>query len=44
MDSLTKPQQDAVEQLQALTNSSDPEVAIGILQSANWDVQVIIQS
>ncbi|EIN08112.1 hypothetical protein PUNSTDRAFT_88916 [Punctularia strigosozonata HHB-11173 SS5] len=40
MDDLTKTQRDAVEQLQTLTNGSDADVAIEILKSAGWDVQV----
>ncbi|KAI0655019.1 hypothetical protein C8Q70DRAFT_1047654 [Cubamyces menziesii] len=39
LDSLTPVQRGALEQLQALTNGGDPEVAIGVLSSVDWDVQ-----
>ncbi|KAI0354051.1 hypothetical protein OH77DRAFT_1426463 [Trametes cingulata] len=39
VDSLTQVQKAAFEQLQALTNGGDPEVAIGVLSSVDWDVQ-----
>ncbi|KAI9070407.1 hypothetical protein FKP32DRAFT_1586205 [Trametes sanguinea] len=39
VDSLTPAQRSALEQLQALTNGGDPEVAIGVLSSVDWDVQ-----
>lgn len=40
MDDLSQTQRDAVSQLQALTNATDPDAAIGVLESVNWDVQV----
>ena len=40
LDSLTPAQRGALEQLQALTNGGDPEVAVGVLSSVDWDVQV----
>ena len=40
VDSLSPPQRDALAQLQALTNGGDAEVAIGVLSSVDWDVQV----
>ncbi|KAI0367261.1 hypothetical protein BV20DRAFT_1024608 [Pilatotrama ljubarskyi] len=39
VDSLTPVQKAAFDQLQALTNGGDPEVAIGVLSSVDWDVQ-----
>ncbi|OSC98843.1 hypothetical protein PYCCODRAFT_1374324 [Trametes coccinea BRFM310] len=39
IDSLTPAQRSALDQLQALTNGGDPEVAIGVLSSVDWDVQ-----
>ncbi|KAI0635398.1 hypothetical protein C8Q77DRAFT_1107844 [Trametes polyzona] len=39
VDSLTTTQKAAFDQLQALTNGGDPEVAIGVLSSVDWDVQ-----
>ncbi|KAI0328746.1 hypothetical protein GY45DRAFT_1325890 [Cubamyces sp. BRFM 1775] len=39
LDSLTPAQRGALEQLQALTNGGDPEVAVGVLSSVDWDVQ-----
>ncbi|KAI0338357.1 hypothetical protein BDW22DRAFT_1348495 [Trametopsis cervina] len=39
-DALSPSQQEALDQLQALTNGGDVEVAIGVLDSAGWDVQV----
>lgn len=40
VDSLSPSQKDALSQLQALTNGGDAEVAIGVLASVDWDVQV----
>lgn len=40
VDSLSPTQRDALAQLQALTNGGDAEVAIGVLSSVDWDVQV----
>ena len=37
---LTPSQTAALEQLQAITNGGDPDVAIGVLASVDWDVQV----
>lgn len=39
-DALSPSQQEALSQLQALTNGGDAEVAIAMLESAEWDVQV----
>ena len=41
---LTPTQRNAVAQLQALTNGGDEEVAIGVLSSVGWDVQVCYYS
>ena len=41
-DALSPSQKEAVDQLQALTNGGDVEVAIGVLDSMEWDVQVSI--
>ena len=40
VDSLSPAQRDALSQLQALTDGGDTEVAIGVLSSVDWDVQV----
>lgn len=40
ISSLTPSQTAAFEQLQAITDGSDPDVAIGVLASVDWDVQV----
>ena len=40
ISSLTPSQAAALEQLQAITNGGDPDVAIGVLASVDWDVQV----
>lgn len=40
IDSLSPSQKNALDQLQALTNGGDPDVAIGVLSSVDWDVQV----
>lgn len=40
ISSLTPSQTAALEQLQAITNGGDPDVAIGVLASVDWDVQV----
>lgn len=40
VESLSPAQRDALAQLQALTNGGDAEVAIGVLESVDWDVQV----
>ena len=37
---LTPSQTAALEQLQAITNGGDKDVAIGVLASVDWDVQV----
>lgn len=39
-ESLTPSQRNALDQLQTLTAGGDPEVAIGVLSSVDWDVQV----
>lgn len=39
-DTLSASQQEAVAQLQALTDGGDAEVAISVLDSVQWDVQV----
>ncbi|KAI0073854.1 hypothetical protein K474DRAFT_1666141 [Panus rudis PR-1116 ss-1] len=36
---LSASQREAFDQIQALTNGGDPEVAINVLESVNWDVQ-----
>lgn len=41
-DALSSSQKEALSQLQALTNGGDVEVAIGVLDSVEWDVQVSI--
>ncbi|KAF7795473.1 hypothetical protein EIP86_006634 [Pleurotus ostreatoroseus] len=38
-DALSPTQRTALGQLQALTNGGDPEVAVGVLESVDWDVQ-----
>lgn len=43
VDSLTPTQKAAFDQLQALTDGGDPEVAIGVLASVDWDVQVCVK-
>jgi hypothetical protein len=40
MDHLTEEQKVALEQLQSITNSSDDDVTVSVLQSVDWDVQV----
>ena len=40
VDSLSPAQRAALSQLQALTDGGDTEVAIGVLASVDWDVQV----
>ena len=40
ISSLTPSQTAALEQLQTITNGGDPDVAIGVLASVDWDVQV----
>lgn len=40
--SLTSSQTAALEQLQAITNGGDQDVAIGVLASVDWDVQVSV--
>lgn len=40
ISTLTSSQTVALEQLQAITNGGDPDVAIGVLASVDWDVQV----
>lgn len=39
-DALSPSQKEAVGQLQALTNGGDMDVAISVLDSVDWDVQV----
>ena len=39
-DALSQSQRDALSQLQALTDGGDTEVAIAVLESCGWDVQV----
>lgn len=39
-DALSPSQKEAVDQLQALTNGGDVEVAMNVLGSVEWDVQV----
>ena len=43
-DALSETQRQALEQLQALTNGGDVEVARSVLQSVDWDVQVRVVS
>jgi hypothetical protein len=40
LDALSPSQREALRQLQALTNGGEAEVAIAILESVDWDVQV----
>jgi UBA-like domain len=40
MDGLTPDQVAAVAQLRELTNGSDEEVAVNVLRSVDWDVEV----
>lgn len=39
-DALSSSQKEALSQLQALTNGGDMDVAISVLESVEWDVQV----
>lgn len=39
-DALSPSQQEALSQLQALTNGGDADVAMSVLDSVGWDVQV----
>ena len=41
-DSLSQTQKDALAQLQALMDGGDEDVAMGVLQSVDWDVQVCL--
>ncbi|KAH9942680.1 hypothetical protein B0H21DRAFT_750606 [Amylocystis lapponica] len=41
LDSLSPTQKDALSQLQALMNGGDQDVAIGVLETVDWDVQYI---
>jgi FAS-associated factor 2 len=38
--SISPSQRAALEQLQVLTNGGDPDVAIDVLESVDWDVSV----
>ena len=40
ISSLAPSQAAALEQLQAITNGGDPDVAMDVLASVGWDVQV----
>jgi hypothetical protein len=40
MENLTVDQQRALNQLRVLTNGADDDVAMGVLDSVDWDVQV----
>lgn len=40
MADLTAPQRQSLEQLLAVTNGTDEQVAAGVLESVNWDVEV----
>jgi hypothetical protein len=40
MDGLNATQQAAVDQLMTLTAGSDPQAAVAVLESVEWDVQV----
>jgi hypothetical protein len=42
MEGLTDSQAAALEQLQAITNGADIDVSIGVLESVDWDVQVLM--
>ena len=42
-EALTSAQRDALAQLQALTNGGDTDVAIAVLSSVDWDVQVCLR-
>jgi len=41
MENLTVDQQRALNQLRVLTNGADDDVAMGVLDSVDWDVQVL---
>lgn len=41
-DALLPSQRDALAQLQVLTNGGDQEVAMNVLESVNWDIQVCV--
>lgn len=40
VDTLSATQKDALAQLQAITDGGDTDVAVGVLESVDWDVQV----
>ena len=40
VDTLSPSQRRSLDQLQVLTDGGDPEVAISVLDSVGWDVQV----
>ena len=40
MDGLDDDQRRAVQQLQEISNTTDNEVAVGVLSSVQWDLQV----
>ena len=40
MDALSATQKEALAQLQAIMDGGDADVAIGVLESVDWDVQV----
>ena len=42
VDALSPTQRQALDQLQVLTDGGDQEVAIGVLDSCGWDVQVSV--
>jgi hypothetical protein len=44
MSNLTDSQQRALDQLRELTNGASDDVSIGVLESANWDVEVCVVS
>jgi hypothetical protein len=42
MENLTVDQRQALNQLRTLANGADDEVAMGVLESVDWDVQVTL--
>lgn len=43
VETLSQSQREAVSQLQALMNGADADVAVDVLESVDWDVQVCWQ-
>ena len=44
IDALTDEEREKLAQLQAVTNSENPEIQISLLQSVDWDVQASLLS